>query len=100
MLLGKLYDDAGNRMTPSHANKRGVHYRYYVSSALSQGRPAGSVSRVSAPEIERMVLRALRERYPDRASLDDVPLITGSVDKVVIRTATLDIPHRLSPIPM
>jgi DNA invertase Pin-like site-specific DNA recombinase len=91
LLISKLYDDGGNRMTPTHANKRGVRYRYYVSSALSQGRPPGSVNRVPAPEIERIVLRALRERYPDRASLDDVPMITGSVDKVVIRAATLDI---------
>jgi site-specific DNA recombinase len=40
LLMGRLYDDAGNRMTPAHANKRGVRYRYYVSAALSQGRPA------------------------------------------------------------
>jgi site-specific DNA recombinase len=31
LLLGKLYDDRGNRMTPSYAIKKGVRYRYYVS---------------------------------------------------------------------
>ena len=91
LLMGRLYDDAGNRMTPAHANKRGVRYRYYVSAALSQGRPAGSVTRVSAREIEAVVLRALRERYPEHDALDDRTVITGSVDRIVLRDAALDI---------
>jgi DNA invertase Pin-like site-specific DNA recombinase len=91
LLMGRLYDDAGNRMTPAHANKRGMRYRYYVSAALSQGRPAGSVARVSAREIEAAVLRVLRERYPDRHALDDRAVITGSVDRIVLRDAALDI---------
>ena len=91
LLMGKLYDDAGNRMTPAHANKGGVRYRYYVSAALSQGRPAGSVTRVSAREIEAAVLRTLRERYPDHHALDDRAVITGSVHSVVLRDAALDI---------
>jgi DNA invertase Pin-like site-specific DNA recombinase len=97
LLMGRLYDDAGNRMTPAHANKRGLRYRYYVSAALSQGRPAGSVTRVSAREIEAAVLRALRERYPEQDSLDDRTVITGSVDRVVLRDAALDITLSLDP---
>src|ERR1700741_4822951 len=31
LLTGRLFDDRGNRMSPTHANKRGVRYRYYVS---------------------------------------------------------------------
>ena len=89
--MGRLYDDAGNRMTPAHANKRNLRYRYYVSAALSQGRPTGSVTRVSAREIEAAVLRALRERYPEQDALDDRTVITGSVDRIVLRDAALDI---------
>ncbi|MEP2707681.1 MAG: recombinase family protein [Roseibium sp.] len=33
-LLGKLFDEAGNRLVPSHANKQGKRYRYYVSANL------------------------------------------------------------------
>jgi site-specific DNA recombinase len=93
LLMGRLYDDAGNRMTPAHANKGGVRYRYYVSSALSQGRAAhaGSATRLSAPEIETVVVRALRERYPERGALDDRALITASVDRIVLSDAALDI---------
>jgi site-specific DNA recombinase len=48
-------------MTPATAKKGTARYRYYVSSALTQGRKdqAGSVTRVAAPEIERAVVDAL-----------------------------------------
>jgi site-specific DNA recombinase len=61
-LMGKLYDDRGNRMSPSFSTKNGVHYRFYVSSARLRGRKAavGSVGRVPAAEIESAVLAALQ----------------------------------------
>ena len=37
LLAGRIFDDCGNRMTPTHARKRGIKYRYYLSSALLQG---------------------------------------------------------------
>jgi DNA invertase Pin-like site-specific DNA recombinase len=61
LLAGKLFDDRGNWMSPSHAAKKGRRWRYYVSQAILQGRKheAGSVARVSAVEIERGVAEAL-----------------------------------------
>ena len=54
ILQGKLFDDKGNRMSPSFSSKNGVRYRFYVSTAL-RGRKAktGSITRISAPEIDR-----------------------------------------------
>jgi hypothetical protein len=51
-------------MTPAHANKGPLRYNYYVSSPVIQGRKAeaGSIARVSAPEVEGLVLEVLRER--------------------------------------
>lgn len=62
LLMGLIFDDRGNPMSPSHANKKGVRYRYYVSQAILQNRKseAGSVSRVSGPDIENIVVAALR----------------------------------------
>jgi hypothetical protein len=37
LLLGRIYDDRGHKMTPSHVRKRGIKYRYYISTALLQG---------------------------------------------------------------
>jgi site-specific DNA recombinase len=42
--VGKLYDDKGNRMSPSFSSKNGVHYRFYVSSALLRGRKEAAAS--------------------------------------------------------
>ena len=57
LLLGRIYDDRGHRMTPSHVRKGGTKYRYYISSALLQGRAkqAGTVSRIPAHEVEALV---------------------------------------------
>jgi site-specific DNA recombinase len=62
ILSGRLFDHRGNRMSPTHANKRGARYRYYVSQAVLQGKPPppGWVSRVPAAEIEALVVAALR----------------------------------------
>ena len=50
-------------MSPSHSTKKGARYRYYVSQALLQGRgrKPGSIQRVSAPDVERTVVDALRQ---------------------------------------
>ncbi len=61
LLRGILFDDRGNHMSPSHANKKGKRYRYYVSQALNQhrGQDKGSVTRVPAHDLERQVTGVL-----------------------------------------
>ncbi len=65
VLAGRIYDDRGNRMTPSHTRKNGVRYRYYVSNAVLQKRDklVGSIPRIPAAEIEELVTRTLRTCY-------------------------------------
>jgi site-specific DNA recombinase len=48
LLAGKLFDDRGNRMSPSWAKKGSKRWRYYVSQATLQGdkSKAGSIVRV------------------------------------------------------
>jgi site-specific DNA recombinase len=60
-LAGKLFDDRGNRMGPSHAAKGSRRWRYYVSRALLKGRKqdAGSVARIPAAQIEKQVEEAV-----------------------------------------
>jgi DNA invertase Pin-like site-specific DNA recombinase len=57
LLAGLIYDDAGARMTPTHANKKGTRYRYYVSPALIRGtrRQAPRGRRVPAGDLERLI---------------------------------------------
>src|SRR5256886_7206070 len=77
LLIGRIYDDRGNRMTPSHVRKGGIKYRYYLSSPLLHGGPgrAGSVSRVPAAEVEALVVSAVREHFKDSTASDDRDLI-------------------------
>jgi site-specific DNA recombinase len=100
LLMGKLYDDRGNRMTPSFSTKNGVRYRFYVSSALLRGRKSevGSQGRVPAQEIEDCVLAALQSqtqtdpaRQPDRrSSLDLIDRVIFSRSEVRIKLAHAD----------
>src|SRR5262249_12906117 len=61
LLKGLIFDGAGNRMSPSHAVKGRTRYRYYVSQAVLQGRAkeAGSIARLPARELERVVINAV-----------------------------------------
>jgi site-specific DNA recombinase len=79
-LSGLLFDDRGNRMSPSHANKKGVRYRYYVSQALLQNRKAeaGSIARVSAPDLEELVAAAVHH-HSAKASIGDEGCNAGDV---------------------
>lgn len=65
LLAGILFDDKGNRMTPSHAVKNGKRYRYYISNNLIAGKSRGRESdpgeglRIAAQEIEGHVITAI-----------------------------------------
>jgi hypothetical protein len=69
LLAGLVYDAQGERLTPSHAVKRGTRYRYYVSQPLltgaardgegGTGKPTGQ--RLPAAALEGLVKTRLRE---------------------------------------
>ena len=63
LLAGKLFDDRGNRMSPSWARKGSKRWRYYVSQAALQGdkSKAGSIVRVPAAYVEALVVEAVTQ---------------------------------------
>src|SRR6202020_460799 len=79
-LAGKLYDDRGNRMGPSHAAKGGRRWRYYISRAILTGRKsdAGSVSRVPAAQIEKQVFDAVKAAIASQRSTDELGALSHS----------------------
>ena len=91
LLAGRIFDDRGNRMSPSHARKRGIKYRYYLSAALIQGRAerAGSIRRVPAVEVEALVLKSVREHLKLSAPFDDRSLVNTHVVRVEIQADQL-----------
>ena len=97
LLQGKLFDDKGNRMSPSFSSKNGVRYRFYISSALLRGRKgaAGSVARVAAEAIEQTIVKALRAQNVDRA-LDDSELLDRHLLRAQIRNSDIELLLRLA----
>jgi len=71
LLAGMLFDGDGNRMTPSHAVKKGTRYRYYVSrSLITKDRTEDSAGlRVPAAEIEQFVSSRVRQWLLDRGGI-------------------------------
>ena len=86
LLAGLIYDDTGARMTPTHANKKGTRYRYYVSPGLVRGtrRQAPHGRRVPAGELERLIEERLTKFLTDDAELFAViePLV-GDVNDCI-----------------
>jgi hypothetical protein len=70
LLAGLLFDETGDRLTPSQAIKEGKRYRYYVSQRLMQARkkdPSGW--RLPALELNVAVLSSLLSILEDRNRL-------------------------------
>ena len=91
LLTGKLYDDGGNRMSPTWAGKGSRRWRYYVSQAALQGAKSkeGSILRVPAADVEALVAEAVGKLSSDHA--DSQTDIRNLIDRVVIGRATIQI---------
>jgi DNA invertase Pin-like site-specific DNA recombinase len=73
LLAGLVFDETGERLTPSHAIKKGTRYRYYVSKSLivgtANGKPNGR--RMPAANLESLVINKLRHFLADQGAILD-----------------------------
>ncbi|RXF72851.1 recombinase family protein [Hansschlegelia zhihuaiae] len=70
LLAGIVYDAAGERLTPSHAVKKGVRYRYYVSHHLVSGTKTDARGlRLPAPALEQLVRDRIGRMLADPATM-------------------------------
>jgi hypothetical protein len=79
-------------MSPSFSTKRGVRYRFYVSSAVISGRrnEAGSMPRISAPDLENSIVSALHERFAQSSdNLSDQNIMSTFIERVVVSKSTI-----------
>ena len=83
LLTGILFDDRGNRMSPSYTVRRGVRYPFYVNSALLNGRKSqvGSVRRIPGTDLENAVLAAVKAR----TSITDETASRDIVERLIAR---------------
>jgi site-specific DNA recombinase len=96
LLAGRIFDDRLNPMTPTPASKKGVRYRYYVSHALLQGRPgeAGSVARVSAPDVEALIASGLRANSDSYTDASDREIVENHLGRAIVERDQITIALR------
>lgn len=92
LLMGRIYDERGNRMTPTYATKNGVRYRYYISSSLVQGgsRQASKLNRLPAVEIETIIAGTVRKNL-SKAPYDAQELTGHDRDVITSKVARVDV---------
>ncbi|MEM9912087.1 MAG: recombinase family protein [Pseudomonadota bacterium] len=63
LLVGKLFDETGDRLTPSHSSKNGQRLRYYISHRLvkDRSRKHPDAWRLPAEEVESLVAELIRK---------------------------------------
>jgi DNA invertase Pin-like site-specific DNA recombinase len=71
LLTGKIFAEAGGRLTPTWSIKKGTRYRYYISTTLLRGKAANTSNRLRIPasDLEAVVISRLRNLLTDRGEL-------------------------------
>jgi DNA invertase Pin-like site-specific DNA recombinase len=74
LLAGLIFDESGERLTPSHAVKKGTRYRYYVSRSLIVGtaKDKSTGRRIPAANLESLVITRLRAFLTDEGAVLNV----------------------------
>lgn len=98
LMLGKLYDDVGSVMTSAHANKKGRRYFYYVSTALRDRKPAGSLPRVNAIALEEVIRTLVEPLLAATWQSDDGDRVFAAVRQTRLRAESMSIELELEAI--
>jgi DNA invertase Pin-like site-specific DNA recombinase len=78
LLCGLIYDETGDRLTPSHAVKDGRRYRYYISQRLMNARRRDQAGwRLPGEELEARVIASIRDFLKDHQRLCDIMGLEG-----------------------
>ncbi len=95
-LIGKLSDETGDRLTPSHAKKGTRRYRYYVSSRLLNARSKITDGwRLPAKALEQQVAAKLTEHLNlSAAHLLNAPT-AAKLERVQTRLQQISHPDRV-----
>ncbi|MEM9437737.1 MAG: hypothetical protein AAGA15_11910, partial [Pseudomonadota bacterium] len=101
-LAGKLFDETGDRLTPSHSRKNGKRLRHYISRRLvkERSRQHSDPWRLPADQISMILADALSARLSrPGASLEVIPgleanqvqCVSGRMQKHSTKPSLLDL---------
>lgn len=78
LLTGLVFDETGDRLSPSHASKKGRRYNYYVSKRLTEkSRENEDGWRLPAHELETITIDAIKVFIGDQKWLSDALKLRG-----------------------
>jgi len=91
LLTGLVYDETGDRLSPTHANKQSRRYRYYISKRLilRSGSTEGGW-RLPAKELDQAVAQTVRGFLRDEIRIIDALDLVGTAPdrlRTVLRRA-------------
>ena len=103
LLARLIFDAQGNRMTPTHAVKKGKRYRYYVSAALITGGrfKHSSGRRIPAGDIEGLVVDRLRAFFASESEIAHAlaPLDLDAATQLVVLGSSAQLAERWMSLP-
>ncbi len=96
LLSGILYDETGDRVSPSFASKAGIRYRYYVSKRLlHEGKKDSSGWRLPAKPLEDLVVKELGLLLRDQQQLHAMFYMTDmtipALEKITAKAKLLNV---------
>ncbi len=74
MLMGLLFNGEGQAYTPSHTNKKGKRYHYYIAqmALCEKNRARSPHARIPATEIEALVLKEIKGLFSSPQRLREI----------------------------
>ena len=90
-LTGKIFDETGDRLTPTHTLKNGHKIRYYVSNRLISGGQDPTGLRLSAQKFEKQIANIVADHLESRSAnyiLTKTPDLQG-INSIQKRTAAI-----------
>ena len=72
LLTGRIFDEQGERLTPTTTLKKGKRYSYYVSHASVRGRPKKTAIRLPAGAIDALITKELAANRFESQLIDRV----------------------------
>ncbi|WP_366141428.1 recombinase family protein [uncultured Shimia sp.] len=94
-LTGKLRDETGDRLTPTHTKRHGRRLRYYVSNRLISGGTDPSGWRLPAVALEQAVANIIAQHLSDLARRHRICVMPDLQIGDVVYTKAQDLTQRL-----
>ncbi len=102
LLIGKLFDEVGDRLTPSHSKKNGKRLRYYISYRLSKQSGEKDIAgwRLPAKPLEDQITQAVVNHIrgnvtsellinPDATTINNAVIAINKVQSKQVETVAL-----------